>query len=57
MISWSECVYDLVLKESESLSPTTWIEVTNVPVWVSNQYVVTIPTQATTNRFYRLTLP
>jgi len=56
-ISWSECVDDLVLKESESLDPPLWTPVTNAPVLDSTNYVITVVPVADTNRYYRLTLP
>ena len=56
VISWPIGVGGYVLKQSSSLAPARWSNVTNAVNVVNNQNQVTVPT-LTTDEYYQLVLP
>jgi len=56
-LSWTNTAAGFVLQQATNLSPPiVWLNVTNAPVAIGGQYVVTLATE-TGSRFFRLTLP
>jgi hypothetical protein len=53
-LAWTNTAPGFVLKETANLAPpVVWSTVTNVPVTLNGQFVVTLP-RVNANRFYQL---
>jgi len=45
------------LSSNTNSNPAIWTPVTGNPVLIGGQWIVSVPIEATTNRFFRLRLP